>query len=67
MWVRPGSCKTIANKIYNPMDDEDIDEETKELMEDHDLEQDEAERVQEIMDETGLDADDSLMLHEAGF
>lgn len=48
-------------------DDEEVDEEIKELMDDHDLEQNEAERVQEIMEETGLDVEDALILHEADY
>ena len=35
------------------------DEETKELMDDYDLEEDEAEQVKEIMDEYGLDEDEA--------
>lgn len=43
---------------------EGIDEETKELMKDYDLDEDEAEHVKEIMDETGLDADDAVELKD---
>lgn len=40
------------------------DEEVKELMENHDLDQDEAEEVKELMDETGLDEDDAVELKD---
>jgi hypothetical protein len=38
------------------------DDEILELMEEHDLEKDEAERLQNLIDELGLDADDALRL-----
>jgi hypothetical protein len=38
------------------------DEETKRIMEDHGLEEEEAERVQEIMEEEGLDEDEAVEL-----
>lgn len=40
------------------------DEEITELMENHDLDQDEAENVQRIMDEEGLDEDDAVALKD---
>ncbi len=43
---------------------ENLDEEVKELMENHDLDQDEAEEVKELMDETGLDEDDAVELKD---
>ncbi len=43
---------------------DELDDETKELMEDYDLDEDEAEHVKEIMDETGLDADDAVELKD---
>jgi len=38
------------------------DEETKRIMEDHDLDEDDAEKVQRIMEEEGLDEDDAVEL-----
>lgn len=38
------------------------DEEVTELMETHDLDKDTAERVQEIMDDLGVDEDDAVEL-----
>jgi len=37
-----------------------MDEETKELMKNHDLDEETAEHVKEIIEETGLDADDAV-------
>ncbi len=45
-------------------DDGEIDEEVKEIMENHDLGQEQAESVKEIMDEYGLDEDDAIELKE---
>lgn len=45
--------------------DPDIDEEVKELMAEHDLDEDTAERAQELVDE-GLDEDDAVELAEGG-
>lgn len=45
-------------------DDGEIDEEIKEIMESHDLEQEQAESVKEIMDEYGLDEDDAIELKD---
>ncbi len=39
-------------------------DDTKELMEDHDLDANTAERVQDIMDEYGVDEDDAIMIEE---
>ena len=38
------------------------DSEIKELMEEYDLSEEEAERLQDLMDELGLDADDAAEL-----
>ena len=38
------------------------DNEIKQLMDDHDLDEEEAERLQSLMDELGLDADDAAEL-----
>lgn len=43
-----------------------IDEETFEKAKDEDLSMDEAEDLQGIVDETGLDADDAFETYEAG-
>lgn len=40
------------------------DEDTKELMKDHDLDVDTAERVRDIMDEYGVDEDDAIEIEE---
>ena len=45
-------------------DDGEIDEEVKEIMENHDLDQEKAENVKEIMDEYGVDEDDAIELEE---
>ncbi len=44
----------------NDEDNEEVDEETKELMTDYDLDQDEAKKVHEIMEENGLDPEDAI-------
>lgn len=41
-------------------DEDAADEEVKELMANHDLDLDTAERVQEIMEELGVDEDDAV-------
>lgn len=43
----------------------EIDEDKKELMENHDLDKDTAERAQELIDE-GLDEDEAVELAEEG-
>jgi len=53
------------NYINNDFDKKP-DKESRYLMEEYDLDQDEAEHLQEIMDETGLDEDDANMLREEG-
>lgn len=50
----------------NSEDTEAPDEDVKELMETHDLDQDSAERVLEIMDELGVDEDDAVELENEG-
>jgi hypothetical protein len=40
------------------------DEETKRIMEDYDLDKDDAEKVQIIMEEEGLDEDDAVELKD---
>lgn len=45
------------------IDDVLEDEDVKQLMEDHDIDEDTAERVQELIDE-GLDEDDAVMVAE---
>lgn len=52
------------DELEEKLDDGEIDEETKELMEDYDLEEDEAEHVKEIIDDIGLDADDAVELKD---
>ena len=41
-----------------------FDPETKELMNDYDLDADQAEEVQDLMEETGLDIDEAVELYE---
>lgn len=41
-----------------------MDEEIKELMKDHDLDEDTAEHVRDVMDEYGLDEYDAVELEE---
>lgn len=55
--------------IFDPEDDLDddivtIDEETRQLMVDHDLDVDEAEEVKEIMEEYDLDEDEAIELKD---
>lgn len=45
--------------------DPEIDEEVKEIMVEHDLDEDTAERAKELVDE-GLDEDDAVELAEGG-
>jgi len=44
---------------------ESLDDDIRELMESHDLDKETAERVQEIMDECGVDEDDAVEIMEA--
>lgn len=44
---------------------EEYDEEVLEISVDYDLEPDEAEEVQSIVEELGVDIDDAVMIHEA--
>jgi hypothetical protein len=43
-----------------------MDDEVFEKAKDEDLSKDEAEELQEIVDETGLDVDDAYEIYEAG-
>ena len=45
-------------------DTEEVDEEILELMENHGLDQDEAEHVKEIMDTEGLDEEEAVELKD---
>lgn len=42
-----------------------MNEEIKEIMEDYDLDKDEAEEVRDIIDENGVDADDAFEIWQA--
>jgi hypothetical protein len=44
----------------------EIDEEVFEKAKDEDLDKDEAEELQDIVDETGLDVDDAFEIYEVG-
>ncbi len=50
--------------IKNDPTEEAPDEDVKELMKSHDLDQDTAGRVQEIMDDLGVDEDDAVEIEE---
>lgn len=43
----------------------DYDEEVLEIAKDYDLDPDEAEEVQSLSEELGVDIDDAVMIHEA--
>jgi len=43
----------------------DYDEEVLEIAADYDLDLDQAEEVQSIVEELGVDVDDAVMIHEA--
>lgn len=45
------------------MDNNEIEEDLKQLMEDHDIDEDTAEKVQELIDE-GLDEEEAVMIAE---
>ncbi|MDP2668487.1 MAG: hypothetical protein Q8P07_01485 [bacterium] len=45
-------------------DEDEVDEETTELMKEHDLDVDDAKHVQEIMDDLGLDESDAIELKD---
>ena len=51
---------SAADPIKDEPAEEAPDEDIKELMESHDLDKDTAERVQEIMDDLGVDEDDAI-------
>ncbi len=54
----------IDKETGEPLDDngEPIDEEVVELMQDHDLEKEGTEKIRDLMEETGLDADEAVEL-----
>ncbi len=57
----------MSNFSEENLDDdkkEELDEDIKDLMKNHDLDKDEAEHVQEIIDETGLDEDCAVELKD---
>ena len=49
---------------FKKEDSEEVDEEILELMENHGLDQDEAEHVKEIMDTEGLDEEEAVELKD---
>ena len=49
---------------FKKEDSEEVDEEVAELMENHGLDQDEAEHVKEIMDTEGLDEEEAVELKD---
>ena len=49
---------------FTTEDSEEVDEEVIELMENYDLDQDEAEHVKEIMDTEGLDEEEAVELKD---
>lgn len=53
------------NPIENDPTEEAPDKEVAELMKSHDLDKDTAERVQEIMDDLGMDEDDAVEIEES--
>jgi len=55
--------KKMDEELKNE-DAEEIDEEILELMENHGLDQDEAEHVKEIMDTEGLDEEEAVELKD---
>jgi len=55
--------KKMDEELKNE-DTEEIDEEVLELMENHGLDQDEAEHVKEIMDTEGLDEEEAVELKD---
>lgn len=70
MWKRSANT---SDKIYKAMNDDEKDlnqddapeEDVKELMDSHGIDQDTAERAQELVDE-GLDEDDAIEIAEEG-
>jgi hypothetical protein len=50
-------------KFIDPESGEVVEEETKDLMENHDIDKDTAEQVQELIDE-GIDEDDAVEIQE---
>ena len=56
--------QNMSNWPIKKLEKEAPDEDVKELMENHDLDQDEAEEVKELMDETGLDEDEAVELKD---
>ena len=59
----PKSCLLLDEAMDNESENDDIpeDEEVGRLMEDHDIDEDTAEKVQELIEE-GLDEDDAVEL-----
>ena len=51
--------------IKNEPAEEALDEDIKELMESHDLDKDTAERVQEIIEDLGVDEEDAVEIEES--
>ena len=56
--------------MQDPNDDQlevtNLDEETKQIMQEYDLDSDTAERVKEVMDEEGLDVEAAVAFIEEG-
>jgi len=52
------------DEIDDELEDNPLDEELLDLMENHDLDLDTAQRVREIMDEEGIDEDEAVEIEE---
>ncbi|MCG2688586.1 hypothetical protein L6250_03055 [Candidatus Parcubacteria bacterium] len=55
---------TMDSETEEQLKEEEVDEGIIELMKEYDLDQDTAERVQEIVDDWGVDVDDAIELEE---
>lgn len=56
--------KRQAHELVKSTLQNNVDEETKDLMTDYDIDQDRAEHVKDIMEEEGLDEDEAMELEE---
>ena len=56
----------MSDDPVDEIPDDQPDPDIKELMQTHDIDQDAAERVSELMDELGVDEDDAVELENEG-
>lgn len=62
--IRDNRIKKVISEFREKVILTMVEEETKRIMEEHDLDEEDAEKMQEIAEENGIDEDDALEILE---